>query len=137
AAPPPSSATAADAATNAARTIRKAGFIDGLLSHGDTCRPDHIVVVPGRIEDQRVHLRLTEPIGGSGEDRARPRRVGGEAVAPGTKCETAKIIAQSGFPPGRAIVGRNRNRTDSIAAIPGEPRDIEDVAHARQRSLRR
>src|SRR5688572_18327227 len=79
-----------------------------------------VVVIPGRIEDQRVHLRLPDAIGRLGQDPPRTRGVGGKAIAERTECEAARIGAERRFAPACSCVGRNFDAGNAVAAVPGD-----------------
>ena len=77
------------------RTSHASGAFILLASpHGDRRRPDHVVVVSGRVENQGIDLCLTDAVGGLGRDA-----VCAEALRVTPTPATRPIIDAAGLTP--------------------------------------
>src|SRR4051812_16357569 len=101
-----------------------------LLSDDNGCRAPHIVVVAGGIEDEFIALRFAAAVGGAREDGSRSRRIGHEAVRPGTEGKAPHIPPKRSVLPAHAAIRGHCNGADSVATIPGDAGDVHHVTTA-------
>ena len=71
--------------------------------------------------DRLPRLSLADLIRGAG--RQRQFSIGNKLIAPWAKRIFAEIFAESRFAPAFAVVGRDFDGLDAIAAVPGDPAD--------------
>ena len=73
--------------------------------------------------DRLPRLSLADLIRGAGRQRQFSAPLGNKLIAPWAKRIFAEIFAESRFAPAFAIVGRDFDGLDAIAAVPGDPAD--------------
>src|SRR5262249_47501576 len=119
-----------------ARIAKISGALIGAGSRdGDRRRPDHVVVVTGRVEDQCIDLGLADTIGRLGRNSVRPGGFWSEPVAPGAKAEAAIFRRKAGRAPSPAIVGGYFDQPNSIAAVPRNAVNVDRLAGCKALAL--
>src|ERR1700730_12435941 len=80
-----------------------------------------VIIVACGVWDQLLGLDLADLVRRAGGERQFAAPLGDKLVAPGAKSEFAGIFSERRFCPALAIVGRDFDGTDAIAAVPGDP----------------